>query len=95
MLTPNPNPVTLSPREAELIAQQIAERVTAALRSQPALMSAGDLANALDVSESTVWRLKSTGAIPFVAIGAKVRFALGDVIAALQKQEREQKGGQV
>ena len=56
------------------------------LDSLPAMLSADELAEWLKISKRTVWRLKSTGALPKpVKIGRSVRWQRSDISAWLEK----------
>lgn len=56
------------------------------LNSLPEMLSAEELAEWLNISKRTVWRLKSAGAIPNpVKIGRSVRWQRGDISAWLEK----------
>ena len=45
------------------------------------------VAEAIDATEDTIWRLATQGKIPCLKIGRTYRFCLEEVIEALKKQE--------
>ena len=45
------------------------------------------VAEAIDATEDTIWRLARQGKIPCLKIGRSYRFSLEEVIEALKKQE--------
>ena len=50
-------------------------------------MRACEIAEILNISTSTVYRLAQAGVIPRVSIGRSVRFCMGDVLATLANKQ--------
>lgn len=74
---------------ADAVADRILAKTALPAREVPpaALLSKANLARALDVSTATVDRLCREGSIPFVLVGESRRFDLGEVRAALPRND--------
>lgn len=55
----------------------------------PLLMTLGETAKALGLSERKTWELGVTGELPRIEIGRSVRFAIADVEAFVARQRRK------
>lgn len=66
-------------------ADAIVEKVLERLAASAQLVTIDELAKATSLSTATLRRLKAGGKIPFVPIGAAVRFNVADVVDALRK----------
>ena len=53
------------------------------------LIKVKELAELLRISDSTVYRLKENGDIPFLKIGGSLRFQLSDISEYLQKCKKD------
>jgi len=56
------------------------------------LLTVNQLASALQISRSTVYRLVREGRIPHYSVGERLRFDVGEVKAALRGENPPQEG---
>jgi len=75
--------LSLSPAELESLVDRIADAVAARLANQPTLIDRLELCKQLGLSESSIDRLTKSGQIPSIPCGRRIKYVLGDVIAAL------------
>ena len=55
---------------------------------EPLLMTYGEAAKALRVSDRTVWSLVKRGTLPAIRVGSAVRIDRRDVLAFIDRQRR-------
>ena len=73
----------LTPAELDSFVDRIADAVAAKLANEPKLIDRLELCRQLGLSESTVDRLTKSGKIPSIPCGRRIKYVLGDVLAAL------------
>ena len=80
----------MTPAETEQLVMAIADAVADRLRQQPKLLTLRQLAVAMGLSESSIKRLRDSGAIPELRVGGLLRFDFAKVVESLEKRGGDQ-----